>query len=81
MICETCIDAMRTTLKAIENSAVQADADHLVAGAECVFCERILTLAKFSLRRWIFGVCDTCACSIARHPINYVGQAAKAYEF
>jgi hypothetical protein len=81
IICDRCIDAIGNSLLEIENLRAQAAADYVVAGAECVFCERILTSAQFSLHRWIFGICDTCACGIAGRSISYTGAAGKGFSF
>ena len=81
MICVDCKDDLRRRLAALEVAPSVPDPNHLVAGAECVFCEKILTLAGFSLRRWIFGICDGCACSITASTIKYSGAQAKSYEF
>jgi hypothetical protein len=84
IICEKCIDALRVKLDALEqpeHSTVAGEVNYSVPGAECVFCERILTTARFSMRRWIFGICDTCACSMADRQIGYSGMDAQSYEF
>jgi hypothetical protein len=83
LICDGCIAAMGDTLRAIEagGQAAQTIDPVLVAGDECVFCERITTLSEFSLKRWIFPVCSVCACSIAGVRIEYCGPQAGAFVF
>jgi len=81
MICDGCIAALGKSLQAIERRAQEPVDASTVAGAECVFCERILSTATFSLHRWIFGVCDACACSIAKFPIRYRGASPCGYSF
>jgi hypothetical protein len=81
MICRNCKEDLRLRLVELGREPGTPDRDYKVAGAECVFCDKILTLARFSLRRWIFGICDGCASSITGTPINYKGAPAKSYEF
>jgi hypothetical protein len=81
MICADCKVAMAAALGGIKQGVARSVVDADVAGAECVFCERILTRAHFSLHRWIFGVCDVCACSIAGTTVEYDGQAARGFQF
>lgn len=81
MICDACIDEMRDRLAQLDGNHEAASIHHFVAGKECVFCERILSTAGFSLRRWIFGVCNGCACSIAKYTPDYAGQPVQSYEF
>lgn len=81
MICESCIEEIRRKLVELEEIEPTGEIDSAVPGAECVFCERLLTCARFSLRRWIFGMCDSCACGIAGKSISYAGTSAQNYEF
>jgi hypothetical protein len=81
MICSGCIADMRKLLLELNTAQDAAPLHHSIAGSECVFCGRILATAGFSLRRWIFGVCGECACSITKTDISYVGQPAQSFEF
>lgn len=81
MICKVCIQDMGTCLQSIERGKQEPIEDASVAGAECVFCERILSTAHFSLHRWIFGICDTCASSVAKFPIRYAGTSPRGFGF
>jgi hypothetical protein len=81
MICGNCKEDLRLRLLELGRAPSAPDGDYLVAGAECVVCDKILTTARFSLRRWIFGICDGCACSMTATSIEYAGSSAKGYEF
>ena len=83
MICPDCVGDLAARLAALHSAVAPVDENlhHSVAGAECVFCERILSTAVFSLRRWIFGVCADCACGLAKRSIRYLGASAQSYEF
>jgi hypothetical protein len=81
MICDRCIRDLGTSLQSIERGKQRTVDDQCVAGAECVFCERILSTAKFSLHRWVFGICDVCACSVAAFPIRYAGSSPQGFAF
>lgn len=81
MICETCIGSMRNRLNQLGDVPVDGTIHHFVPGEECVFCERILSTAQFSVRRWIFGICGACACSIAKIQVDHAGPSAQSYEF
>jgi hypothetical protein len=81
IICDECIGALRRRLSELDGSEDDSPPDWSVAGRECVFCERILTTADFSLSRWIFGMCNVCACSIAGANVQYAGSPAQDFKF
>jgi hypothetical protein len=81
IICNECILAIGTSLQAIERQMGADVAETDVAGAECAFCERILSSSRFSLHRWIFGICDVCACSVSGSPIRYTGASPRGFRF
>jgi hypothetical protein len=81
MICDSCIGSLRSRLEQLVNVPTDGAIHDFVPGKECVFCEMILSTAKFSMRRWIFGICDACACSIAEIQVDHVGPSAQSYEF
>lgn len=81
LICTRCIEQLRVKLAEVANSVADTPVHHSVAGQECVLCERILSSANFSMRRWIFGICDACACSVAKVTVSYRGVPAQSYEF
>jgi hypothetical protein len=81
MICPACIDNMRVQLSIIGQGSANDPIHYSVPGSECVFCERILTTARFSLRRWIFGICDVCACGMCELEVDYRSGVAQSFEF
>ena len=81
IICPTCVEAIKRRLHEIERTPATGAPDGSVAGTECVFCERILSGADFSLRRWVFSICCTCACSISDTVVDYQGTPAQVYAF
>lgn len=81
MICDDCIKDLRQALIQVDGCHSAEPPHHSVAGSECVVCGRILSMAAFSMRRWIFGVCDTCACSMTKSTARYAGTPAQSFEF
>jgi hypothetical protein len=81
MICADCICSLGERLAQIESEPGSAPIHYFVAGQECVFCEKILATATFSLRRWIFGVCDACAGGLTARSVKYRGVLGQSYEF
>jgi hypothetical protein len=81
MICDECIEQMRQVVAQLDGSNASEPVHHSVAGSECVFCGRILSTAAFSVRRWIFGICDTCACSMTKSNAQYAGTPSQSFEF
>jgi hypothetical protein len=33
------------------------------------------------VRRWIFGICDSCACSMTKSHAHYAGTPSQSFEF
>ena len=81
MICDRCIGQLRARLADLSTETADTPVHFSVAGQECVLCERILSTATFSVQRWIFGICNTCACSVANQSVDYRGVPAQSYEF
>ncbi len=81
MLCDACIRAMGDRLREIARDVDQGVDDSSLAGGECAFCERLLTAGRFSLHRWIFGICDICACSIASQDVDYAGPSPRGFNF
>ena len=81
LMCDRCVALLRARLADIATAANEEPIHQFVAGEECVLCGKFLSTANFSVRRWIFGICDACACGVTGTTVDYHGTSAQSYEF
>ena len=61
LICEQCVTDLRYLIHRVARPPHEHEPREVApAGVTCSLCERIVTEAPFSARRWIFSICDLC---------------------
>lgn len=84
LICDDCRHSLRKTMAKLARPPHDRPAPELApAGHECCFCNAFITDAPFSMRRWIFSICNECGSTLAFDgaKIEYEGDARSSYSY
>lgn len=66
LVCDKCRHELRKTLARVARPPHENPIPCFAPpGVECCFCNKIVTEAPFSVRRWIFSICNECCSDLA----------------
>lgn len=84
LICDECRHSLRKTMAKLARPPHDCPTpDQASAGRECCFCSASISEAPFSMRRWIFSICNECGSNLAFDgaKIDYEGGARSSYSY